>query len=140
MNSTNLALALAFNSHYCTSKLYSAIFMHFTDLPFTLNRAFDFYSGVFVHCTDLAITVSIYRCPSKLQSRLLCIAPTLLSPSKVIFASQNSIRFVLCIHRPCSYSFESLVRTLAQVFFFYSDLFMHSIDHALTLKWHLCAS
>ena len=95
MHSTNFALA--FNSHYCTSELYSAIFMQFTDLPLTLNRAFEFYSGAFVHCTDLAIIVSIYRCPSKLQSCFLCIVPTLLLPSKVIFPSQSSILFVLCI-------------------------------------------
>ena len=117
MHSTNFALA--FNSHYCTSELHSAIFMHFTDLPLTLNRAFEFYSGVFVHCTDLAIIVSIYQCPSKLQSCLLCIPPTFLSPSKVIFPSQSSILFVLCIPQMMLSLFRVISAHLSSSFLYF---------------------
>ena len=133
MHSTNLALA--FNSHYSTSNLCSAIFMHFTDLPLTLNRAFDLFIAqtllsllafIDVHPSSNLVFYALHRLFSHPQKSFLQV--------KALFCS------FYAFHRPCSYSFESLVRTFAQVFFFYSDLFMHSIDHALTLKWHLCAS
>ena len=98
MHSANLPLPLS--SHYWTSELHSAIFTHFADLHFILNShycAFEVYSVVFIHCTDLTIIFSSYQCPSKFHSCLLCIGPTLLSPSTVIFESQSSILLVLCI-------------------------------------------
>ena len=122
MHSTSLALALS--GHYCTSELHSAIFMHFTDLPLTLNRAFEFYSGVFVHCTDLAIIVSSYRCPSKRQSCLLCIPPTLLLPSTVIFACQSSILLVLCIPQTMLSLFRVISVHLSSSLLFFVLIFL----------------
>ena len=111
MHSTNLAHPL--HSHYyCTSKLHSAIYMHFTDLPLSLNShycAFEFFSPLFIHYTDLAIIVSSYRCSSKLHFAFLCIGQTWLSFSTVIIGDPSSILLFYAFQKPGSISQQSML-------------------------------
>ena len=139
-------LPLIFNSHYapdffcfyafCKSSSSSQQPLLHIPAPFCYFYAFfrpafhsqqsllriEVYSGVFIHWTDLTIIVSSCKCPYYLHSCLLCIAPTLLSPSTVIFASQSSIIVVLCIPQTMLSLIRVISGHLSSSLFFYSHL------------------
>ena len=161
MHSIDLPLIL--NSHYCAPEF-------FCFYAFYKSSSSSQQSLLHIRAPLLPYLCISQTCLSLSTGHLsfilvfLFIAQTLLSLLAVIDAHPRSnlvfyafhrrcsypqqsflhVRALFCsfyaFHRPCSHSLVSLVCTLAQVRFFCSDLFMHPIDHVLTLKWHLCAS
>ena len=103
---------------FCYIYAFCTLAFHFQQSLF----AFEVYSRVFIHSTDFTIIISSYRRPFKFHSCLLCIGPTLLSPSAVIFASQSSILLVLCDRQTILSLFRVISANLSSSLFFYSDL------------------